>query len=165
MSTPVHTVSHVVVEIKPDIADAGQANTLLFSAATPPSWSVEATKHIFHGNQGQPETIISSVQTPKYGTMTLTQGWDENHVLAKWKAIVEDPSKTIDDKKRQVIVTFYKNNGTDELFAWSAEKALLTGYSTSPSDPASNGVLTVTATIDADKWEQTIQGTPIAAQP
>jgi hypothetical protein len=146
------TVSHVSVNIA-DIADEGSMDQLLFSACQPPDWSIEAPKHIFHGGQGQPESIISSVQKPTYGTLTLTQGWDPGNVLAKWKAIIEDPGKTIDDKKKAVTVTFFKSNGTDALFKWHTEKGLLTSYSHTGSDPSSNGVLTITATIDADVWE------------
>ena len=42
--------------------------------------------------------------------------------------------------------------------------AILTGYSHSASDAASNGILTVTATIDADDWQQLDSGgSPIAS--
>jgi hypothetical protein len=159
----VYTVSHVAVTID-GIADAGSMNTLLFNSAKPPDWSIEAPKHLFHGNQGTVETIIPAVQSPRYGTMTLTQGWDENAILAKWKALVSDPSKGIDEKKKHVKVDFLKSDGQTILFSWDAQYALLTGYSHSASDAASNGILTVTATIDADDWQQLdSSGSPITS--
>ena len=94
--------------------------------------------------------------------MTLTQGWDEGYCLAKWKATIADPSKAITDKKKHVKVDFLKPDGSI-LFSWDAQQALLTGYSHSASDAASNSVLTVTATIDADDWQQLDgNGSPIA---
>jgi hypothetical protein len=149
---PVQTVSHITVAIEgsQSIATADQMDQLLFSACQPPDWSVDAPKHTFHGNDGVPSNIISSVQKPTYGTMTLTQGWDPGHVLAKWKYLIEQPGE-IDTKKMKVTVIFMDSN-KQALFQWSAEKALLTGFSHSGSDAASNGVLTITATIDADEW-------------
>jgi T4-like virus tail tube protein gp19 len=146
---PVYTVSHVLVSIA-DIADAGNMSTLLFSSCSPPDWSVEAPKHIFHSNQGGTESLIAAVQQPQYGTMTLTQGWDDTHVLAKWKYLIEQPGD-ITTKKKAVDVTFCKSDGST-LFKWHTDAGLLTGYSHSASDASSNGVLTVTATIDADTW-------------
>lgn len=159
---PVYTVSHIEVKIAgvTDSAPNGM-NSLLFNSASSPAWSVEATKHVFHGNQGQPETVISAVQSPKYGTMTLNQGWDEGYCLAKWKAQIEDPQTPIDQKKKQVDVTFYQNDGSTELFTWHTDTGLLIAYETAASDPASNGLLTVSATIDADTWQQTVGGSPI----
>ena len=56
---------------------------------------------------------------------------------------VTDPSKAITDKKKHVKVDFLKSDGSI-LFSWDAQQALLTGYSHSGSDAASNAVLTVT---------------------
>ena len=81
-------------------------NNLLFSSCTPPNWSIDVPKHVFHGNNGAPEPIIAGVQKPTYGTMTLTQGWDPNHVLASWMNKISDPSVSIDDKKATVTVVF-----------------------------------------------------------
>lgn len=165
-STPaeVYTVSHVAVAIAGITDSAGGMNNLLFSSAKPPDWSIEAPKHVFHGDSGQVETIISAVQNPRYGTMTLTQGWDEKGCLAQWMGLIEDASKAIADKKKQVDVDFFKSDGTTKLFTWHADAALLTGYTHSASDAASNAVLTVTATIDADKWElKDGSGQPFAA--
>jgi T4-like virus tail tube protein gp19 len=147
---PVQTVSHITVNID-GIADSGQMDQLLFSGCTPPDWSVEAPKHTFHGNDGIPTTIISSVQKPTYGTMTLTQGWDPNHVLAKWKYLIEQPGD-IDSKKKAVTVVFLDSN-KQALFQWHTDKGLLTSFNHSPSDASSNSPLTITATIDADSWE------------
>jgi hypothetical protein len=159
---PVYTVSHIEVKIAgvTDSSPSGM-NSLLFNSATTPAWSVEATKHVFHGSQGQPETIISAVQSPKYGTITLRQGWDEAYCLAKWKAQIEDPNTTIDQKTKAVDLTFYQNDGTTELFTWHTDHGLMVHYETAASDPASNGLLTVSVTIDADKWQQTVGGSPI----
>jgi hypothetical protein len=44
------------------------------------------------------------------------------------------------------------DNTGKALFHWVGDGALLTSFSHSPSDASSNGVLTITATIDADKW-------------
>ena len=44
------------------------------------------------------------------------------------------------------------NNDGPALFQWIGNGALLTSLSHSPSDASSNGVLTITATLDADKW-------------
>jgi phage tail-like protein len=156
----VYTVSHVAVTI--DGVTDGEMNKLLFNSAKPPDWSIEAPKHTFHGDKGAVESIISAVQNPSYTTMTLTQGWDEGAVLAKWRATVTDPSKAITDKKKHVKVDFLKSDGSI-LFSWDAQQALLTGYSHSGSDAGSNAVLTVTVTIDADQWQQLDSGgTPIA---
>src|SRR5579884_2348575 len=106
----VQTITHISVKIDCQsvngVTGADAMSNLLFSSCTPPNWSIEAPKHIFHGNDGTPETIISSVQKPTYGTMTLKQGWDPNHVLASWMNAISDPSKSIDDKKAQVTVVF-----------------------------------------------------------
>jgi len=156
---PIYTVSHITVKID-SVADPGNMNTLLFSACTTPDWSIDAPKHVFHGASGKPnESIISSVQNPTYGTVTLTQGWDDAMVLAKWKAAIEQPGD-IATKKKSVDIQFCKTDGS-ELFTWHADAALLTGYSHSGSDASSNGVLTITATLDADKWEQRVGGSPI----
>jgi hypothetical protein len=151
---PVQTVTHITVNISaggsPIAQDSDMAN-LLFSSCAPPHWSIEAPKHIFHGNEGKPETIISSVQNPQYGTMTLTQGWDPNSVLVKWMNKISDPTVTIDQKKADVTVVFMDNSGK-ALFQWVGTGAILTGLSHSPSEASSNGVLTITATLDADTW-------------
>lgn len=151
----VQTVTHISVAIAitggSTVADASQMAKLLFSSCSPPDWSIETPKHIFHGDKGQPESIISSVQNPTYGSMTLTQGWDPDNVLVKWMNLISDPSKPIDQKKAQVTVIFMDNSGT-ALFQWLGQGALLTSLSHSPSDASSNGVLTITATLDADTW-------------
>jgi T4-like virus tail tube protein gp19 len=155
----VYTVSHVAVTID-GVTDV-EMNKLLFNSAKPPDWQIEAPKHTFHGDKGAIQSIISAVQNPSYTTMTLTQGWDENAVLAKWRATVTDPSKAITDKKKHVKVDFLKSDGSI-LFSWDAQQALLTGYSHSGSDAGSNAVLTVTATIDADEWQHLdSSGSPI----
>ena len=151
---PVQTVTHISVDIQPGsgaLADPTQMATLLFSSCSPPDWSIDAPKHIFHGDKGKPETIISSVQNPAYGTMTLTQGWDPNNILAKWMNQISDPTVAMDQKKAAVTVVFMDSTGTG-LFQWVGTGAILTGFSHSPSDASSNGVLTITATIDADTW-------------
>jgi hypothetical protein len=158
---PVYTVSNIAVTIAGITDSAGGMNALLFSSCTPPAWSIDAPKHIFHGQAG-PESIISSIQKPTYGTMTLTQGWDQNYCLAKWKALIEDPSQAIDQKKKDVKVDFLQSDGTTILFSWHTTAGLLTGYTHAASDASSNAVLTVTATIDADTWEQLdSSGSPI----
>jgi phage tail-like protein len=156
MSTPeVYTVAHVNVTID-GITDAGM-NQLLFNRATPPSVTVEAPKHDFHGDQGNVQSIIASVQTVKYGTVELSQGLDKGMCMAKWLAQIQDPAKKIDEKKKHVKIDWLDQNG-QTLFSWDAEKALLTGYSSAGSDPSSNAVLTVTATIDADEWKHLDSG-------
>jgi phage tail-like protein len=151
---PVQTVTHITVNISGGAGtiaqDSNMAN-LLFSSCKPPDWSIEAPKHIFHGNDGKPETIISSVQNPKYGTMTLTQGWDPDTVLVKWMNKISDPTVTIDQKKADVTVVFMDNSGKP-LFQWVGSGAILTNLSHSASEASSNGVLTITATLDADTW-------------
>lgn len=151
---PVQTVTHITVNISAGgspIAQDSDMGQLLFSSCAPPHWSIEAPKHIFHGNDGKPETIISSVQNPNYGTMTLTQGWDPNTVLVKWMNKISDPTVTIDQKKADVTVVFMDNSG-QPLFQWVGTGAILTSLSHSPSEASSNGVLTITATLDADTW-------------
>jgi phage tail-like protein len=152
-STPpdVYTISYVTVSIQ-DVAQDSNMSTLLFQSAKPPDWSVEAPKHVFHGDKGAPESIIAAVQKPQYGSMTLTQGWDKDGVLAKWMGTISDPGKAITDKKKQIDVNFMTSDG-NALFTWHADHALLTGYSHSASDASSNAVLSVTATIDADDWQ------------
>jgi phage tail-like protein len=158
---PVYTVTNVAVKITGITDAAGGMGALLFSSCKAPEWSIDAPKHLFHGDTG-PESIISTIQKPTYGTMTLSQGWDKDFCLAKWKATIEDPKKTIDDKKKEVKVDFLESDGTTILFSWHAEKALLTSYSHAASDAGSNAVLTVSATIDADTWEQLdSSGSPI----
>jgi len=153
---PIQTVTHISVEITPgggsQIGGSDGMDQLLFSSCSPPDWSIEAPKHIFHGNSGTPQPIISSVQNPTYGTMTLTQGWDPQNVLAHWMNQISDPSVAMDQKKAQVTVVFMDSTGAG-LFQWVGTGALLTGFSHSPSDASSNGVLTITATIDADTWQ------------
>jgi hypothetical protein len=158
-TTPVQTVSHILVDITPSVADSGSMDKLLFSGCTPPDWSVEAPKHVFHGNKGTPESIIASIQKPTYGTMTLTQGWDPGNVLALWKNQIEKPDVPITDKKKQVTVQFCDSKGAT-LFQWMTDGAcgILTGFSHSGSDASSNGVLSITATIDADNWKLTAKG-------
>jgi T4-like virus tail tube protein gp19 len=151
---PVQTVTHISVNIdcqSVQNVDPNAMNNLLFSGCTPPSWSIDAPKHVFHGNTGTPETIISSVQKPTYGTMTLTQGWDPGNVLAHWMNQISDPTVDMSAKKGTVTVQFMDSKGTG-LFQWVGTGAILTGFSHSPSDASSNGVLTITATIDADSW-------------
>jgi hypothetical protein len=152
---PVQTVTHISVTIEGQSVNnvtADAMNNLLFSSCSPPDWSIEAPKHIFHGQNGTPETIISSVQNPAYGTMTLTQGWDPGNVLAHWMNQISDPTVAMDQKKATVTVQFMDSKGTG-LFQWVGTGAILTGFSHSPSDAGSNGVLTITATIDADTWK------------
>lgn len=147
---PVQTISHITVDID-GVAAAGDMDQLLFSACDPPSWTVEAPKHIFHGNDGTPQTIISAIQNPSYSPMTLTQGWDPNMVLAKWMADVQKPGE-ITDKKKKITVVFLDSN-KQPLFQWYTESGILTEFKHSASDASSNSVLTVTARIDADTWE------------
>jgi hypothetical protein len=154
---PVYTVSNVKVTIAGITDAASGMGALLFSACSPPSWSIDAPKHIFHGDKG-PESIISAIQNPSYGTMTLTQGWDQGMCLAKWRALIADPSQTIDQKKKDVKVDFLESDGQTILFSWHTTAGLLTSYDHAASDASSNAVLTVTATIDADTWEQLDSG-------
>jgi hypothetical protein len=86
--------------------------------------------------------------------MTLTQGWDQGYCLAKWRAVIEDTNTPIDQKKKDVKVDFMESDGQTILFSWHTSAGLLTGYTHAASDASSNAVLTVTATIDADTWEQ-----------
>ncbi|MGO9973787.1 MAG: phage tail protein [Solirubrobacteraceae bacterium] len=151
----IQTVTHVSVRIQGTSisgVDPSSMNNLLFSSCTPPNWSIDAPKHIFHGNQGAPEPIIAGVQNPTYGTMTLSQGWDPGHVLASWMNKISDPSVAITDKKATVTVVFMDSTG-NALFQWVGTGALLTSFTHSASDASSNGVLTITATIDADTWQ------------
>lgn len=151
----VQTVTHITVDIQGTSvsnAAASDMSQLLFSSCSAPDWSIEASKHVFHGQDGKPEQIISGVQNPTYGTMTLTQGWDPQNVLAHWMNQISDPSVAIADKKAQVTVVFMDST-SQPLFQWVGTGALLTGLSHSPSDASSNGVLTINATIDADTWQ------------
>src|SRR4051794_18368113 len=122
----VYTVTHIKVDM--DGLTNGQMNPLLFNRATPPAWSCEAPKHEFHGDTGAVQTIISSVQNAKHGTVELTQGLDKDMVMSKWKALVMDPKKGIDEKKKKVTITWLDSTG-EEVFSWHTEKGLLTGYS------------------------------------
>ena len=149
---PVYTVSNVKVTIAGITDQASGMGALLFSSCSAPDWSIDAPKHIFHGDQG-PESIISTIQKPTYGTMTLTQGWDQGFCLAKWKALIEDPSQTIDQKKKDVKVDFLQSDGQTILFSWHATAGLLTSLSGGASNPSDNSPLIDTATIDADSWE------------
>jgi T4-like virus tail tube protein gp19 len=152
---PVQTVTHISVTIDCQSVQnvtADAMNNLLFSSCSPPDWSIDAPKHVFHGQNGTPETIISSVQNPQYGTMTLTQGWDPGNVLAHWMNQISDPTVDMANKKGTVTVVFMDSKGTG-LFQWVGTGAILTGFSHTPSDASSNGVLTITATIDADTWK------------
>jgi tail tube protein gp19 len=152
---PIQTVTHISVAFDGSAVSGVTADamaTLLFSSCSPPDFSIDAPKHTFHGDKGAPEQIIAGVQNPTYGTMTLTQGWDPNHVLASWMNVIADPSKAITDKKVNVTVIFMDSTGT-ALFQWVGTGALLTGFSHSASDASSNGVLTINATIDADTWQ------------
>jgi hypothetical protein len=72
-------------------------------------------------------------------------------VLVKWMNKISDPTVTIDQKKADVTVVFMDNSG-QPLFQWVGNGAILTSLSHSPSEASSNGVLTITATLDADKW-------------
>ncbi len=155
-SPVIQTVTHISVSItSPGGIPAGVAadsmSTLLFSSCTPPSWSIDAPKHIFHGNSGAPEPVIAGIQNPKYGTMKLTQGWDQGHVLASWMNQISNPAIAIDQKKATVTVVFMDSTG-QPLFQWLGTGALLTAFSHSASNAASNDVLMVDATIDADTW-------------
>jgi hypothetical protein len=152
---PIQTVTHITVDIKGNsVQNAASSDmpNLLFSSCSPPDWSIEAPKHVFHGDKGKPEQIISGVQNPSYGTMTLTQGWDPQNVLAHWMNQISDPAVKIDDKKALVTVVFL-NSTSDPLFQWVGTGALLTNLTHSPSDASSNGVLTINATLDADTWQ------------
>ncbi|MGA2009334.1 MAG: phage tail protein [Solirubrobacteraceae bacterium] len=148
----VYTVSHVAVQIA-GVSDS--LDTLLFSSVTPPSWSIDAPKHIFHGDSNMPYPIIGSVQKPTYGTMTLTQGWDQNHVMATWKALMES-AQALSAKWKQVTVTWYDSDGQTPIAGWTTEQAILVAYSHAASDASSNGILTVSATLDSvTPWQQT----------
>ena len=162
-STPptVYTVQNIKVTIAGVTDSAGDFNALLFNSCDGPSWSIDAPKHVFHGTTG-PDQIISAIQNPTWSPMTLTQGWDQNFCMAKWKATIEDPTKSIDDKKKDVKVDFLQSDGTTILFSWHTTSGLLTSYQTSGSDPSSHAALIVSTTIDADKWEQLdSSGSPI----
>jgi hypothetical protein len=150
----VQTVTHISVTIdggSVSNVDPSAMNQLLFSSCTAPSWSIEAPALQYHGNDGTTSTIISSIQNPKYGAMTLVGGWDPNNVLAHWMNQISDPSVDISQKKATVTVVFMDNTGKG-LFQWVGTGAVLTGFSHSPSDASSNAALTITATIEADSW-------------
>jgi hypothetical protein len=151
----VYTVSNVMVTIT-GVTDQGTASgdfgALLFNSCTPPDWSIEAPKHVFHGQKG-PETLIASVQKPSFGTVTLSGGWDPNMALAKWMGIISDPTQDITKKKLPVKIDFLDSKGEPPpLFTWQTDSGILTSFSHSGSDAGSHAVLTVTATIDADDW-------------
>ena len=125
---------------------------LLFSSCTPPDWSIEAPKHIFHGNSGAPETIISSVQNPELRDDDADSGMGSP---ARPRELDEPdlrPVKAITDKKANVTVVFMDSTG-QALFQWVGTGALLTGFSHVRRTPPRTRVLTVTATIDADSWQ------------
>jgi hypothetical protein len=155
--TPVQTVTHVSVQITgpssvTQSGGSGAMNPLLFNACTPPDWSIEAPKFVYHGNSGTPESVITSVQNPVYGSMTLTGGWDPANTLASWMNQISDPTQDYSAKVAQVTVQFLDSKGT-VLFQWVGTGAIMTAFSQSPSDASSNSVLTVTATIDANTWQ------------
>jgi hypothetical protein len=127
---------------------------LLFTSCTPPNWSIDAPVFTYHGNKGAPQAVIPGVINPTWGTMQLTGGWDPAQTIAAWMTLVSDTSKTLADKTCQVTVQFLQSDGT-MLFQWVGTNGLLTGFSHSASDASSNGVLTVNATITAEKWELT----------
>jgi hypothetical protein len=159
----VYTVSNIKVTIAGVTDQAGDMNALLFRSCTPPAWSCDAPKHVFHGDQG-PESIVSDVLFAQYSPMQLEQGWDADFCMAKWKATVEDTSKAITDKKKDVKVDFLKSDGQTIIFSYHTEAGIITSYQTSPSEAGSNAVLTVNVTIDADKWEQLDSGgSPISS--
>jgi hypothetical protein len=156
MSNPpvpaVYTVAHINVKITGVTDSAPSMSPLLFKSCTPPHWSVEAPKNVFHGDQGQPVTIISSVQKSTWGPMTLTQGWDTGFVLAKWKATIDDQTKAITDKQKEVLVDFLQSNGTDKLYSFHTTTGIMTGFQPGGSDPSSHTPLVLTVTIEANDW-------------
>jgi hypothetical protein len=163
---PVPTVSHAVVVIQDitDTTDAGGGmGAILVSSITPPSWSVSAPAHAFHGDSGQPENIIASVQKPTYGPMTITKAYDQNGGIQKWQAIINDPAKTIDEKKKDVKVLYMDSDGTTIISGYHTEKGLMTDH-TPPSSSPDSQVMMETITIAADKWEILGKGgTPITS--
>jgi phage tail-like protein len=149
------TVTHVSVSITGanlQNVDPSAMQNLLFTSCKPPEWSIEAPPFVYHGNKGAPETVIPAVMQPKYGTLTLSQGWDPNHVLASWMNLISDPTKAITDKKANVTVVFMDSTN-QPLFQWAGTGALLTSFSHSASDANSNAVLMINATISADTWQ------------
>jgi hypothetical protein len=149
------TVTHVTVSITGTSitgVDPSAMTNLLFTSCKPPDWSIDAPQFVYHGNKGAPQTVIPAVMQAKYGTMSLTQGWDPNHVLASWMNKISDPTVAITDKKATVTAVF--NDSTNQpLFQWVGTGALLTSFSHSASDANSNGVLMINATISADSWQ------------
>ncbi len=166
MSNPaapvVYTVAHINVTIQ-TIAEQGAMNPLLFKSCTPPTWSVQAPKEMFHGSQGAIQPIITAVQNPTWTPMTLTQGWDTTFIFAQWAYLMADPKSTIAQKQKKVQVDFCDNTGTT-LYSWQTATGLLVSLSTGGSDPSSHSPLINTATIDANSWDMlNAQGQPISA--
>jgi phage tail-like protein len=165
-ATVVQTVTHVSVAITgpssvSGVSGSGAMNPLLFNSCDAPDWKIDAPKFTYHGNSGTPESVITSVQNPTYGAMTLKGGWDPGNTLAKWMNQISDPAQDYSAKIAQVTVQFMDSKGT-VLFQWLGTGAIMTSFSHSGSDASSNGVLTVTATIEANKWElQNASGSPL----
>jgi hypothetical protein len=150
---PVQTVTHISVQLTGAVSAGGsdQMNQLLFTACSPPDWSIDAPVFTYHGNDGAPTTAIPGVMKPTYGTMTLSGGWDQAGTLASWMTLISDTSKTIDQKTCTVTVQFLDNTGA-QVLQWVGNNALMTSFSHSASDASSNGVLMVNVSITAAEW-------------
>lgn len=148
----IYTGAHVKVDIQ-DMSDP--MDTLLFKSVQPPDWRIDAPRDVFHGDQNQPYPVIASVQHPQYGQMTLVQGWDKNHVMATWRALMES-QKPLSEKWKSVTVTWYDSDGTTAFNGWHTDHAILVDYKHAGSDASSNAQLTVNITLEAvEAWQQT----------
>jgi hypothetical protein len=160
MSNPpapaVYTVAHIAVTITDVTTLAQGMSPLLFKSCTPPSWSVQAPKESFHSDKGAVQQLITAVQNPTWGQMTLTQGWDTGFVFAKWMATVQDPASSIDKKQKDVKVDFLPADfatTNKPLYSWHTTTGLLVSLQTGGSDPTSHAPLITTVSIEANEWE------------
>jgi len=167
MGTPaspaVYTVAHIAVKITGVTDSAPDQTSLLFKSCNPPTWQIEAPKNTFHGDGGQPVTLISAIQKATWGPMTLEQGWDTGFVLAKWKATIDDATKAITDKQKEVKVDFLQSDGTTILYSYHTLTGLLTSFTPGGSNPESHMPLILNVTIEANDWDlYDANGSPIA---
>jgi len=163
-SPEIYTNCHITVTI-PGIS--GGMNKLLFNSFTPPSWSTDAPKHKFYGENATTEVLHGGAQVENWGPAQLGRGVDKEHLLFQWVQEIRKKGPNAAKKDIEIKIEDMDESGSATGIAvWNGKGVIITNFSPGASNAATNEIMTESVTLEAEKWEMMDgEGSPIGEGP
>jgi phage tail-like protein len=161
----VYTNCYISVEIK-EVTE-GEMGKLLFNSFTPPTWSTDAQKHKFYGNQATTQVLHGGARVETWGPAHLGRGVDTEHLLYKWVQEIRKKGPSSAKKEITIKVEAPDESGNPTgICTWAATGAIITQFSQAASNASSNEIMTEDVTIEAETWDMKDgEGNPIGEGP